>query len=158
VWSFNPGIYEGTEMKLKLPSQIRNHIAGFQILTGVIMNKTTRRYIQKDGTLQVIILLAIAHWEVWRGSALGTYMRGSTPWISGGTPVILIEIFLDLPQSLQENAGIIPRSGLDCFLSKPFPIHHLPSLLLFDNTKFRCWQSRETRPQSSRSLGVQAVL
>jgi hypothetical protein len=52
-------------------------------------------------------------------------------------PVILIEGFRGLPQSLQANAGIEPYKGHDRFLPNPFFFHHSLSTLSFDG--FSCY-------------------
>jgi hypothetical protein len=48
-----------------------------------------------------------------RGNALGFYSGGSPIRISAGTPAIISENFLDSPQIVKENSGIVPPSGQD---------------------------------------------
>jgi hypothetical protein len=67
--------------------------------------------------------------------------------ISAGTPTILTEILSGFPQFLQENIGMVFRLGNDHFPQKPFPIHHLSTILPFDAKQCSFSQHRKQPAQ-----------
>jgi hypothetical protein len=53
-------------------------------------------------------------------NALGLYSVRCSVWISAGLLAILTDVFYGSSQSSQENSGIVPGIGHDCFISDSF--------------------------------------